>query len=123
MFTTDFTKTPADIFKTVTEQYSKLPKTEPEVKELFKKLQSVLYTESSNTMNIWKIYQKSLSGDATTNEILDANKKITEVMKTLGFASIVAIPGVFFILPTLIQTASQYGVDLVPASVSNEFEV
>lgn len=120
---TDFSKTPTDMFKTITDQYSKLPKTEAEFKEFFTKLQSIFYSESTNSMDIWKTYQKSLSGDATPNEITDANKKTMELMKTAGFATLVAVPGMFFILPSLIEMSNKYGVDLVPQSISKEFEI
>ena len=116
-------KTPMDYVKSMTDIMMSMPKTYDETKTMFEKIQLVLKAEFENTQDMWKVYKKVSTGDATVNEINSANKKATEVLKTTMFASILAIPGSLFILPALVAQAKEYDVDLVPKSVSSQFAI
>lgn len=120
---TDFSKLPLDFYKITTDYFSKIPKSESEIKELFSKLQAVLQEEYKSSQDMWKTYQKVLTGDASPNEVSEANKKAQELLKSTGFAFLVSIPGTLFALPLIVETAKNYGVDLVPESVSKEFAI
>lgn len=119
-FMQDFFKTVSD---TTVDYFKALPKNPDEAKALFEKVQAVFKAECENTQDMWKIYQKAATGDATVNEITTANRNATELLKSTAFASIIAIPGSVFVLPMLIAKAKEYNVDLVPKSVSEHFGI
>ena len=116
-------KTPQDFYKLTTDFYQSLPKTQAELKTAFEKVGKVLQTEYDNTQDVLKTYQKASTGDATANEIAAANKKTMELAKAATFASMLAIPGAIVVLPLIVDKAKEYNVDLVPASVSSEFNI
>lgn len=112
-----------DFFKNTNEYFSNLPKTPDEAKSVFEKVQKIFKTEYENSQTMWKTYQKASTGDATINEIASANKHATELLKNTAFMSLLAVPGTVFILPLLIAKAKEYNIDLVPKSVSAEFDI
>jgi hypothetical protein len=120
---TDLLKTQQEFFKLTADYFIKFPKTESEFKDIFFKIQSVFQTEMKNTKEMWQIYQKSATGDATANDIAKANKKAQELLKTTSFAFLVSMPGTIFVLPAIIEMAKKYDIDLIPASVSTEFTI
>jgi len=121
MFTTP--KTPQDFFKPLTDFYAAMPKTPEATKAVLEKVQTVVKAEYENSQDVFKTYQKSFHGDATPNELADANKKATELIKAAAFAGLVSIPGAVFILPTIIEKAKEYDIDLVPKSVTKQFNI
>jgi hypothetical protein len=121
MFTT--LKTPQDYFNLTTKFFESVPKTPADAKVAFEKVQAVLETEKQNSLDMWKIYQKAATGDATVNEISEANKKAAELLKATTFATVIAMPGSLLILPLLIESAKKYDIDLVPKSVAKEFNI
>lgn len=116
-------QTPQEFFKSVTDFYETVPKTAGEAKVVFEKVQSVFKAEADNSLEMWKTYTKAAKGDATANEMTDANKKATELLKATTFAGLVAIPGAMFILPAIIEKAKEYKIDLVPNSVKAKFDI
>lgn len=114
---------PFDLFKATTDYFSAFPKTETEVKDFLTKVKSVFDAEQEKTKEMWKIYHKASTGDASINEISRANKMAKELMVSTRFAFLVAIPGTVFLLPALIEFAKEYDVDLIPDSVSKEFDL
>lgn len=120
--TTTF-KTPQDFFKLTSDFFASIPKTPEEGKAVFEKVQKVIKTEYKNSQDIWKIYQKAATGDASVNEISAANKKATELVKASTFAGIVALPGSLFVLPLIVEKAKEFDIDLVPKSVADEFNI
>lgn len=116
-------QTPQEFFKSVTDFYEKVPKTPDEAKVVFEKVQSVFKTEADNSQEMWKTYAKAAKGDATVNEITSANKKAAELLKATTFAGLVCVPGALFMLPAIVAKAKEYNVDLVPASVSKQFDI
>lgn len=116
-------KTPQDFFKATTDLFANVPKTADEAKVVFEKVQTVFKTEYTNSQDMWKTYQKSFQGEATPKEITEANKKAAELLKATTFAGLVAIPGAVFVLPTIVEKAKEYKIDLVPKSVSEQFDI
>lgn len=121
MFTT--LKTPQDYFNLTTKFFASIPKTPAELKTSLEKVHAVIETEKQNSIDACKIYQRATTGDASANEIAEANKKAAEVMKAAAFASMLAVPGALFVLPLLVEAANEYDVDLVPKSVAKEFNI
>lgn len=116
-------KTPQDYMKSITSVYTAMPKTPHDIKTTAEKVQLVLKTEYENTQDVLKVYKKVSTGDASMNEITDANKKTMELLKTTVFAGLLSIPGTLFILPALVSQAKEFDIDFVPKSVSKQFAI
>lgn len=116
-------KNPTDIFKITSDFVQSLPKTPEDLKTTFEKIQAIFETEAKNTQEMWKIYNKASQGEASLNEIYKANKMAQELLKSTRFAMLMAIPGSVFLLPIIVEMAKEYDVDLVPASVTEQFEI
>jgi hypothetical protein len=115
--------TPADLFNIANNFYTAIPKTQEDTKIALEKVQNIFNTEYENTQDMWQIYQKSTTGDASITEIIIANKKAAELLKSTAFAGLLIFPGTFFILPLIIAKARSMGLDIVPDSVSKEFPI
>ena len=119
-----FKTTPTEeFFKPAIDFFTAVPRTPEDLKIMGEKVQSVLKTEYKNSQDVMKTYQKSFMGDATANELADANKKAIELVKATTFAGILAMPGAIFFLPTIVKTAKTYKLDIVPKSVATEFNI
>lgn len=116
-------KNPTEFFKLTSDYFSAFPKNEADVKTLLEKMKAVFQTEAKNSKEMWEIYQKAATGDASVNEISRANKKAQELMTSTRFAFMIAIPGTVLFLPMLIEFAKEYDIDLVPSSVAKEFDI
>lgn len=116
-------KSPQEYFKMFMDYASLFPKNEREITESLEKIKLVLQTEVNNSKDMWNTLQKATTGDASMNEILAANKQAKNLLIATRFAFILALPGSIFILPLLIEFATQYGIDLIPASVRREFNL
>ena len=118
MFTTT-----QDYFKAVQDSFSALPKTQEEMMAVLEKTKNVVDAETANVKEVISIYNKAASGDASMNEITQANKKAQELFVAARFAAVMALPGAIFALPILSKMADEFSVDFVPASVKKEFSI
>ena len=116
-------KDPIDFYNYTTKFYKAMPKTFDEVKTVAEKAQTVVKTESENYKEVIKTYAKAAKGDASVNEISKANKKAVELAKAATFASMLAVPGAFFVMPLIVEKAKEYSIDLIPASVAEQFDI
>lgn len=118
MFTTS-----QDYFKALQDTFAALPKTQEDVKALVEKTQAVVTAETSNVKQVISTYNRATTGDASVNEITEANKKTKELLVTARFAAVMALPGAIFALPLLAKAAEEYDIDFIPASVKKEFNI
>jgi hypothetical protein len=118
-----FGTAPFDMFKMPNDLFGFLPKTESDVKDTFTKLKQVFQTEAKTVVEIFKTYQRIMTGESSVMELQSANRKIIQLLQTAGFILLVTVPGVIFLIPELVKMAREYDVDLVPASVSEAFEL
>jgi hypothetical protein len=116
-------KTPQAFLKSITDMFESIPKTPQDAKVVFEKVQAVATTEFKNALEMNRVYQKAMTGDATPKEIATANENAKELLKATSFAALVAIPGALFVLPTIIGQAKEYDLDLVPKTVAAEFNI
>lgn len=121
MFTIPTTQ--KEIFEAATKFYASIPHTPEDVKEVFEKVQNVVKTEYENSQTMVKTYQKASVNAATAKEISDANRQAKELVKASAFFGLVCIPGALFMLPSIIKSAEEYDIDLVPKSVSDQFGI
>ncbi len=119
---TTFTQ-PIDFYNYATSFYKSLPKTPAEGKEVMDKVQAVFTAESNNIQDTVKAYTAAAKGKSPMKEFADANKKATELVKTVTFASLIAMPGALFVLPLIIEKAKEFKIDLVPASIAAQFDI
>ena len=118
MFTTT-----QDLFKATTDYFSLIPKTPSEVNDLLDKTKRVVEKELQKTKDVSIVYAKATKGDASINEITEANKKATELLVTARFVALMALPGALFALPVLSTISEDYGIELIPSSVREEFDI
>lgn len=111
-----FKTNPTDFFKTVQDSFSKLPKTPSELQEVAQKAKNVFDAETENTKELISIYTKAYTGDASVNEITEANKKFKELAIATRFAALMYIPGAALMVQSLPS-------DFIPASVKKEFGI
>lgn len=115
--------TPQDFYN-LTQDYIKFfPKDEKEIKEITEKVKAVCLTEVKKVVEITGIYQKASTGGASLNEIVTANKKAQDLLVTARFATFLAIPGSFMMVPALSKVAKEYDIPFVPESVAKEFDL
>ena len=72
---------------------------------------------------MWEIYQRSVIGKASINEIFIANKIAIELLKGTIFTSLAIFPGTVFILPIPVLMARDAGIDIVPTTISKQFSI
>lgn len=118
-----FDKTSQQIINSTFQFWNNIPKNESEIKKSLEKLKSVFEDEFETTKDMWATYAKAVKGDATTNEIISANKKLQDMLVSARFLTVLAIPGAILMLPEIVKTAQNYGIDLVPASVSKHYKI
>lgn len=111
------------MFTKAPEYFTQFPKTQEQAVDAFNKIKTIFEAEAKNSREMWAIYAKAATGDATANQIAEANKKAHELLISARFATLMTLPGTLFILPYLVKTARESGVELVPTSVAQEFNI
>lgn len=119
---TTFTQ-PIDFYNYAASFYKSLPKTAAEGKEVFEKVTAVITTESTNVQDTVKAYTDAAKGKTPIKDFATANKKAAQLIKTATFASLIAVPGAIFALPLIVEKAKEFKIDLVPASVAEQFSI
>lgn len=118
--------TPEETLKMFNQSFGSVPEyaTNPaKIKELFEKLKDIFEIEAKTLVEVVKGYQKIATGEAFIWDISALNKKFQGLLQSAGFFFLVTVPGVIFLLPTLVEMARGYDIDLVPASVSSVFKL
>ena len=118
-----FKSTPQDYLKLMNDYFDTFPKSPDEVKTVFEKTKKVVDEESDKVKKIISVCNKSATGNASVNELSEANKTAKDLLVTARFAAVMAIPGAVFALPVLSKIADDYDFKLVPESVKKEFAI
>lgn len=103
--------------------FTPLPAPGVDMKDFLERLRAVFNSDAKESKEMWETFQKASNGDASVNEIATANSQLDELLKSVRFGVFLALPGTVFILPLLLALAREYGIDLVPASVTKQFGV
>lgn len=116
--------TPQEFYKMATDSFAALPKSQKDVGEVLNKVKNVCTAEAAKASEMFKTFQKATTGDASVNEIAEANKAAQSLMVTARFAALMAIPGAILMIPALskIELALDAG-DIIPDSVRKEFNL
>ena len=67
-----------------------------------------------------QIYSKWLKGQATNEEITDANECAKDLLKGSVLASLFILPGGALIIFALVKLAKRFGIDLIPSFGDND---
>lgn len=119
-----FKTTQQDFYNQFVKTMSALPKTPEDVKTLAEKVKNVYMAEAKNVTEAIKTYQKAATGDATVNEITDANRKAKSATECARFAAFMTIPGAIFMIPALSKIQLELGAgDFVPDRIKQEFDL
>lgn len=116
-----FSKPYVDFFNSTKDIISNFPKSPTDAEEFLKKLKAVFEAQTESVKKMWSIYASAARGDASPNQIVEANKIAADLANSVRFATITMIPGSVFFLPQMISFAKEYGIDLVPSAVAKEF--
>lgn len=79
-------------------------------------LRKVLNTESAQSRRMLDIYYRQLRGDATKNEIIEANTLFRELLKTIGFGAYISLPFTLFTLPLISRLGKYFKINILPKS-------
>jgi len=114
--------TPQEFYKMATDSFAALPKSQKEVTEVLEKVKNVYKAEAASAAEMIKTFQKAATGDASINEIGEANKKAQALVVATKFAALMTIPGAIFMIPALSKLELELNVgDFIPDSARREF--
>ena len=66
-------------------------------------------------------YAKYLSGDATKEEMKQANEQFRQLLKTLGVGAFLILPGSVITLPLIVMLGKKFGINLLPNFFHKKF--
>lgn len=79
-------------------------------------LQKGLAQESAETKQMLAIYHKYTRGEATEQEMLEANQQFKDVIKGLGLSVVVILPFSPITLPAIVKLGKKVGIDVLPSA-------
>lgn len=115
--------TPQDFYNTATKYTKAFPKTFEEFKTVGEKVKKVVEIEQEKVKTVVATYNKAQRGDASMNEVIEANKKVQDVLVSARFAAFMAVPGAIFALPFAIEASKEFDFEFLPRSVAEEFNL
>lgn len=78
------------------------------------KLQTALKLEAAAVQDMLEIYYRYINGEATQEEMEQANADFRNFLKTLGLGALIIIPGSFITIPIIVKMAKSLGIDILP---------
>lgn len=90
------------------------------LEESLQKLKVGLSKESEQTQEMLEIYKKQLKGEASREEIQEANQQFRDVLKGLGLGFLLVLPFSPLTLPLVIKLGEKIGIDVLPDSFKKE---
>ena len=83
-------------------------------KKYLLKLKDAFLEENVQNTKMLDLYIKYLEGDATEQDLEDANKQLGEVFKNLGMGILVVLPFSPVTIPYLVKKAQENNIDIIP---------
>ena len=83
-------------------------------KKYLLKLKDAFLEENVQNTKMLDLYIKYLEGDATEQDLEDANKQLGEVFKNLGMGILVVLPFSPVTIPYLVKKAKENNIDIIP---------
>ena len=86
------------------------------IKSSLKKIQTVLADETKESNEMLKIYQKYIlnNEEITKDELEQANKQFSDLLKGLGIAGVFALPGGLLAIAFIVKVGQKLGIEIIP---------
>ena len=96
--------------------YSSLINGNKNIKSSLKKIQTVLADETKESNEMLKIYQKYIlnNEEITKEELEQANKQFSDLLKGLGIAGVFALPGGLLAIAFIVKVGQKLGIEIIP---------
>ncbi len=96
--------------------YSSLLDGNKNIRDSLAKLQTILANETKESNEMLRIYQKYMTdNDSITDEELDqANKQFSDLIKGLGIAGVFALPGGLLAIAFIVKVGQKLGIEIIP---------
>ena len=96
--------------------YSTLVDGNKNIKDSLAKIQTILANETKESNEMLKVYQKYvLNNEEITKEELDqANKQFSDLLRGLGMAGVFALPGGLLAIAFIVKVGQKLGIEIIP---------
>jgi len=96
--------------------YSSLIKGNENIKGSLAKIKSILADETRESNEMLKIYQKYVTNNEkiTKEELDQANKQFSDLLKGLGLAGVFVLPGGLLAIAFIVKLGEKLGIDIIP---------
>ena len=86
------------------------------IKSSLEKIQTVLADETKESNEMLKIYQKYIlnNEEITKEELEQANKQFSDLLKGLGIAGVFALPGGLLAIAFIVKVGQKLGIEIIP---------
>ena len=83
-------------------------------KKYLLKLKDAFLEENVQNTKMLDLYLKYLECEASEQDLEDANKQLTEILKSLGMGVLVVLPFSPVSIPYLVKKAKENNIDIIP---------
>ena len=96
--------------------YSSLIKGNANIRASLAKIKTILADETRESNEMLKVYQKYVTNNEniTKEELDQANKQFSDLLKGLGLAGVFALPGGFLAIAFMVKLGEKLGIDIIP---------
>lgn len=86
------------------------------IKSALSKIQIILANETRESNEMLKIYQKYVTNNEqiTKEELEQANKQFSDLLKGLGLAGVFALPGGLLAIAFIVKVGEKLGIEIIP---------
>jgi hypothetical protein len=96
--------------------YSSIIDGNKNIKLALTKIQSILSNETRESNEMLRIYQKYITNNEsiTKEELEQANKQFSDLLKGLGLAGVFVLPGGLLAIAFIVKAGKKLGIDIIP---------
>ena len=96
--------------------YSSLIKGNENITASLAKIKTILADETRESNEMLKIYQKYVTNNEqiTKEELDQANKQFSDLLKGLGLAGVFVLPGGLLAIAFIVKLGEKLGIDIIP---------
>ena len=96
--------------------YSTLVDGNKNIKDSLAKIQTILANETKESNEMLKVYQKYVlnNEEITKDELDQANKQFSDLLKGLGMAGVFALPGGLLAIAFIVKVGQKLGIEIIP---------
>jgi hypothetical protein len=96
--------------------YSSIIDGNKNIKLALTKIQSILSNETRESNEMLRVYQKYIINNEsiTKEELEQANKQFSDLLKGLGLAGVFVLPGGLLAIAFIVKAGKKLGIDIIP---------